>query len=155
MAKGLSNDYVEKVCKKILNNHTFLGVHPCDVHPSVDNRRNCSVIFNTGDSTTSGDHFVCMYLNKTTIFYFDSFGERVNLDKNILRFVNNIPSKKLVHNTQKIQDDLSQFCGFYCIAYLLSKDLKLSDEYFKSFFSKENLLLNDKNVIYFIEKHAK
>jgi len=152
---GLTNAYVEKLCKKILKHHTFLGVYPCDIHPKFDKRRNFSVVFNTGDSTTSGYHFVCIYVNKKTLFYFDSFGDDISLDPNIKRFTENFPNKCLCQNTQKIQHNLSQFCGFYCIAYLLSKDLNIPEDIFKSQFNEKNLLENDKNVIYFIKKYIK
>jgi len=153
MAKGLSNDYVDKLCRKILNNHTFLGVYPCDLHPTIDRRRNCSIIFNTGDSTSAGDHFVAIYINKNATYYFDSFGGSIDLDPNIKSFIRKIPTKRIIENTQTIQSDFSQFCGFFCVAYLLSKDLNLSEDYFKSCFNKKNLLENDQNVIYFIQKH--
>lgn len=151
--KGLSNHYVEKVGRKILKKINFLGVYPCDIHPAINKRKNFSVIFNTGDSTTSGEHFVCLYKNRKNIFYFDSFGNKPD-DKNILLFLKKF-NVKLIWNSVKIQSDNSNFCGFYCLAFLLSIEHKINFNKFIMLFNKNNLNDNDKIVIYFILKQIK
>jgi len=149
MAKGLTNSYVEKLSKKILKNINFKGVYPCDIHPKIKNNI-FSVIFNTGDSQSHGEHFVAIYANEKNLFYFDSFGENI-YDVNIKKFINNvINSRKLIINTNKIQDDGSTFCGFFCIAFLLSKEKRV--KYFKNIFKKDNLMKNNDIAVNFIIK---
>jgi len=151
MAKGLTNDYLEKITKKIVCNHHFLGVFPCDIHPNINVNKTFSIIFNTGDSTTSGEHFVAIYRNKKSFFYFDSFGLKPN-DINIIDFIEkNRQSRHFSWNNKPMQDKLSNFCGFYCLAFIVSKDRNISFNVFKRFINKKQN--NDKNVIYFLLKY--
>ena len=83
MSKGLTNQYVEQLCKQLLKKH-FIGVYPCDIQPKIT-KKNFSIVFNTGDSTTKGEHFIALYVKNKIIYYFDSFG-RIPRDNNILSF---------------------------------------------------------------------
>ena len=148
--KGLTNTYVEKLCKKIIKQHKFEGVFPCDIQPKCK-LNTFSVIFNTGDSNSKGEHFIAIYANSKYLYYFDSFGEQPN-DSNIIKFIKeNIKNRKFITFNQKIQSDQSNFCGFYCIAFLLAKDRKIYYK-FKQIFNTNNLKQNDVNIIYFIIK---
>lgn len=146
--KGLTNSYVERLCKKILKRHKFVGVFPCDIQP-VCKSNIFSIIFNTGDSKSKGEHFIAIFANSRYLYYFDSFGEQPN-DLNIIKFIkHNIKNRKLITFNQKVQSDQSNFCGFYCIAFLLAKDRQLYHK-FNQIFNKNNLKQNDVNIIYFI-----
>jgi len=147
---GLTNAYVENLCKKVLRNHKFYGVFPCNHHPSVEGRT-YSLIFNTGDSSTPGEHFVAIYANNTCFYYFDSFGVACS-DENINSFIKeNLCGRKLIWNNTKIQHDSSNFCGFFCLGFLLSKDRGIKMYY--RIFRKSNLMLNNEIVLKFILKH--
>lgn len=148
MANGLSNKFVSKICSKLFGNH-FLGVFPCDIHPNTNHRKKYSIIFNTGDSGTSGEHFVALYMEKNKLFYFDSFGKKPT-DKNVLSFINN-QKKKLICWKKKIQHEDSYYCGFFCIAFLLHKHKKIPN-FCKKILSKK-LHLNNDRVVKFISKN--
>jgi len=153
MADGLTNDYIEKTAFKLINKHSFLGVFPCDKPPMVDHRKKFSLIFNTGHSKTTGEHFVALYCNKSKMYYFDSLGSP-NIDINISKFIRCVIRKRcLILCTKAIQHPASTFCGFYCLAFLMSKDQLLDEEVFYTHFNKEALYENDKKVVYFITSH--
>lgn len=152
MSKGLTNKYLEKICKTLIQDKKipFLGVYPGDIHPKITN--NCfSVIFNTGYSNTNGEHFVAVYVTKRKIFYFDSFGKEVIKSK-ILEFLNNLNKPLCELNCVTIQSDLSNFCGYYCLGFLLSKYKKMSTHRFMSIFTTKPSIENDKRVVNFIIK---
>jgi len=146
MINGLSNEYVNEICQSFFGK-SFLGVFPCDIHPKPRSKK-FSLIFNTGDSSTSGEHFVAIYYNKKSIFYFDSFGLPPN-DQNIIKFLSFYrQGKKLISWKKRIQDSNSSFCGFYCIGFLLHK--YKDDKKFPKIFHTKNLKLNDEKIVKFI-----
>lgn len=152
--EGLSNNYIEKIGDELIRNHCFIGVFPCDKPPKIDKRKNYSLIFNTGNSRTNGEHFVALYSNKTKLYYFDSLGAS-SIDINIERFIHNVKgTKNLILCSKPIQHPISTFCGFYCIAFLIFKDRSYEDKKFYAYFNKNESLKNDKKVVYFITQHA-
>ena len=151
MSKGLTNKYVEKTCRDLFGKN-FIGVFPCDMHPKIRQRKNFSLIFNTGDSSTKGEHFIAIYFNEKNLFYFDSFGKKPN-DKNIIKFIKSQQRKikKIIFWDKPIQDVNSSYCGFYCIGFLMHKYYKILN--FKKQFKTDNLIKNDDIVINFIVKN--
>jgi hypothetical protein len=149
-AKGLSNRYLEKIGRKILPK-SFLGVYPSDIFPDVRSRSNFSIIFNTGTSYSKGEHFVAVFVKNNEVLYFDSFGEPLR-NKYIKNFLLELSNNYHMFNT-KLQDDRSNFCGFYCLAFLLNEYKTGKTQKFISLFRQNNnLLLNDKKVVKFILK---
>lgn len=145
-AKGLTNKYVENLSRKILKENSFLGVYPCDIHPSIK-RIKFSLIFNTGDSSSSGEHFVAIFADKNSLYYFDSFGSNLQ-NENIKKFINkNIKNRKLKNNKNIIQHSQSNFCGYFCVGFLISKYKNVK---FYNLFHKCNLLKNDDVIVNFI-----
>lgn len=150
MTGGISNQYLETTASTILPKN-FIGVFPCDYHPTIT-RNNFSIIFNTGNSKSKGEHFVCIMANKHHVYYFDPFGMEVNNAK-ILQFIKKIQNgRKIYFNSSQIQDFNSSFCGFYCLAFLMSVYKKIPFHNFLSSFNREHLKNNDKKVIVFICK---
>jgi hypothetical protein len=146
--KGLTNDYLEKICKKILPK-TFLGVFACDRPPKVLKKHKFSLIFNTGLSSSSGEHFVAVFVKNKRVYYFDSFGEPIS-NHYIASFLSQF-SDHYYMQYKKIQDDLSNFCGFYCLAFLINMYKDRSTRNFISQFKhKTNLMMNDQKVVNFI-----
>lgn len=144
--KGLSNSYLEKLGKKLLPK-TFLGVYPSDIHPK-SSKKDYSFIFNTGSSNTSGEHFVAVFKTYKKVFYFDSFGVKPN-KKLIQRFLHRLKLPIISFKTP-LQAEDSNFCGFYCLAFLLMKYNKIQTSAFVRLFSNTNLKQNDTVVIEFI-----
>jgi len=149
MSAGLTNKYVEKICKKLFG-RSFLGVFPCDIQPNVEKKK-FSLIFNTGDSETPGEHFIAIYCQNDKLFYFDSYGKKPT-DENVIAFIKNIKKKKFIYWKKKIQHNQSNYCGFFCIAFLLHKYCNINNfpQIFKSVGTEEN---NDK-VVKFILKYV-
>lgn len=150
MSEGLTNEYLEKTSKKILKRKNFIGVFPADANPDVK-QKTFSIIFNTGNYNSDGEHFVAIYITRNTIYYFDSFGMKAS-NKNILKFINKYQRKNFYFNSTQIQSKLSNFCGFYCLAFLIANYQKIPMIKFLKIFSPKKLLTNDKTVISFIMK---
>jgi len=151
LSKGLSNEYLDSLGKKLFRD--FVGVFPCDIHPSIGKKSRFSIIFNTGDSTTSGEHFIAIVKTAKSVFYFDSFGKHPS-DPNILTFLNNLKEKnrRLIVWKKKIQDDSSIYCGFYCIGFIMHK--RIINSNFNTLFTvAKPLHKNDKKIVDFIIKN--
>ena len=153
---GLTNEYVSKIGKSVIG-PSFLGVYACDEEPSIKNKNNFKLIFNTGTHDSNGEHFVAVARQNKKLYYFDPLGQNVN-NVFILNFLKKtLTEKKYFFNSVQIQDDQSISCGFFCIAYLISIKKKISMRKFISnfFIRKDKLLLNDKKSVNFIVKNLK
>lgn len=153
MPKGLTNQYLNSTAKRILKK-SFLGVFPSDIHPSnYENLKSFSIIFNTGDSNSTGEHFVAIYVNQTEIFYFDSFAKELT-HPDLKLFISKIANRKHFYcNCTPLQSPFSNYCGFYCLGFLISKIRNIKFKQFLQTFSRNDLLKNDRKVLAFILKH--
>lgn len=147
---GLTNKYVELVGKRLIKN--FIGCFPCDIQPNVSKLKTFAVVFNESKHDEAGSHFVCVYASESRIFYFDSMGLALEND-HIKLFVYSC-QRPVTLIARQIQSFESNFCGFFCLCFLLymSKNLP-PDNFFKCFSSE--LKLNDKIVLDFIKKMVK
>lgn len=143
---GLTNKYLEKLCKKTCGKN-FVGVYPCDIKPKIKRRHTFSVIFNTDPHFKEGDHFVAIFCDKRNIFYFDSYGEECN-NQYIRDFVNEHKlGRHYSHNERTIQSDTSIFCGFFCLSFILAQMKNISLTRYQEIFNPTNLNINDQIVI--------
>lgn len=150
---GLTNYELEKFCKKIVGKH-FLGVFPSDAFPNkFNNEKNSSIIFNLSKSNEKGTHFVAILKKNGKIYYFDSFGEKCT-NKNILKNLK-INTNIIYYNTKKIQSITSNFCGLYCLAFLIvcQKENKSMSNFLNNF--KPFYKQNDKIVLKLILSKCK
>ena len=156
---GLTNQYIEKVMYKISTTPShFKGVHACDIFlDKVINKKlllkenNCFII-NLSSSNHSGSHFVCiLVMPGKVIEYFDSFGLPL-FDSNISKA---LTSFKIEIFTKTIQDNSSQFCGLYCITYLLWRQLGLKKTQYSVLFDTEKKTGNDDTVLKLVEIFVK
>ena len=69
---GLTNKYVEDFGIKFCRN--FLGTYPCNILPDIQFKKQFSVVFNESKHDEEGTHFVCIYAEKNTVYYYDSLG---------------------------------------------------------------------------------
>jgi hypothetical protein len=149
---GLTNEYVEKVGKKILGSK-FLGTFPCDLHPKTANRKHFCLVFNLSKHDSSGSHFIAIFASKNEILYFDPFGEKPDNDY-IKKFIqNNKKMRKIVVNRKCIQSCSSIFCGFYCLGFLLSQIVGLQFKDFIKIFNLKDLGKNDQIIINFLQNY--
>ncbi len=146
---GLTNQYVEELGKKVLGKH-FLGTFPCDIQPIVDKKKIFSLVFNLSKHDSKGSHFIAIFADENNLLYFDPLGHKCE-NADILHFMTKVRSKRKMRTKfQKIQDCNSIFCGFFCIAFLLSRHKNESLTNFFKHFSKQKLIKNDVLVIKYI-----
>ena len=114
-------------------------------------RKKISLLFSTRAKKIRMENTLSLFLFQTKkAFYFDPFGERpANAD--IIKFMSSL-ERTFTWNKIKIQHEVSSFCGFYCLAYLVSLKRRISFSRFKNLFSIQNLKQNDKKVIEFLTK---
>ena len=146
---GLSTYYLQnlmKICS--FNPKTFKGVFSCDnFHQKIKERySNFSpgdrYIINLSSSNHSGSHWVAIQVNTPhEAEYFDPFG--LDCFDNFIK--KGLEDQNITISAFKktIQDPSSQFCGLYCVAYLLCRELDISKSTFASFFHDNELLKND------------
>ena len=146
---GLTNEYVEKIGREILGN-IFLGTFPCDLHPKTKNRKKFCLVFNLSKHDSKGSHFIAIFADENNLLYFDPLGHKCE-NTDILKFMRKVKSKRRLRTKfRKIQDCNSIFCGFFCIAFLLSRHKNESLRHFFKNFSSRELIKNDDLVIKYI-----
>ena len=140
--------HIEKLLK---NEKSFMGCYPKDKLPKIFPKvLPKTIVVNTGLSSTHGDHWVALRLQKAFCFYFDSFGVDI-VDREILSFIKR-KYQKYTFNDKCIQNYDSENCGEFCIAFI--KMVKNKND-FKSFvnnFDFHNLKNNDKRIVKILKK---
>ena len=128
---------------------TFKGVLPCDLfleHIKTNTnelRAGDSYILNLSSSNSKGTHFVCFFVSDSqTGEYFDSYG-LPSFDSNLNKAFKHT-NLEMSSFKMRLQSDTSQFCGLYCIAYLLFRQVGLPIKTFEQQFYNNKLHLNDK-----------
>ena len=103
----------------------FIGCFPYDKLPKIkDKKKNFSLIINTGDSQSLGEHWLAVKVNNQKCFYFDSFGLPIINDmiKDFLR-----QYEKCFYSNVCVQDINSKVCGNLCIMFI--KNVNSYDDY--------------------------
>ena len=98
----------------------FMGVYPSDLLPfdNLVKYKKFSLIINLDPHTKLGSHYVALFINKylnNKVIYFDPFGKNLT-NKNIINFVKKI-NKNYIFSKKKIQHDISDYCGLFCLAF--------------------------------------
>lgn len=148
---GLYNKYVDKMCHTLLH-HNFLSVYSYDTFPlNIKNKSlPCSFIINLSKRKEPGSHFVCIYISESVIEYMDSYGLPPFMPR-IKKFITvHKEARAYSCNEHMIQSVTSLFCGYYCTAFLLSKDLNYSMSKFVNLFINKSGN-KDKIVVKFIK----
>lgn len=159
MIFGLKNSYVQNLLRELCPK-TFKGVFPIDLIPNLYSKKyrdkTISLVVNLDPHYKSGSHFVAFYKTKTNIVYFDSFGREPNLE--LQKYLQNF-NLPIVISKSKIQSLLSNFCGFFCVGFILSQeigfDLKKFLDLFHSCENEHHLIQNDNLISCFIIKYIK
>ena len=146
---GLGSKYIDNLMKNsILDSRNFIGVFSCDIflHMTKNGEINLSpgkgIILNLSSSNHPGSHWVAIFLNADGIAeFFDSFG----LDCFDIKILQAFEDQKLrvINFEKRLQHQDSQFCGYYCIAWLLCREVNISSNMFASFFYDKKLMNND------------
>ena len=122
----------------------FLGVFARDKLPSL--KKNCCLVLNTHTHEKPGEHWLAIYVDENGFGeFFDSFANNPEkfglsnyMDKNCCFWT---------FNKQLIQG-YSNFCGYYCVLFLLFRSRNRVNEFFSYFnYSNEVNDLKIKNLI--------
>jgi hypothetical protein len=144
---SVSNIFIED----ILYDETFFkGVFSSDEHVS-QLKNNDSVIFNLSKRCESGSHFVSIYRKANKLIYFDPLCLFL-LPNSIARFINkhNLP---INYNSTRIQSPFSDFCGYFCIAFILLIKAISFNQFLNMFYMDDDMLfMNDVTVLKIIYK---
>ena len=93
------------------NEPRFNGIYSRDKLPNI---KDGAYAINLDDYSDIGTHWVALYINKSDVTYFDSFGvERIS--KEIKTFINN---NNIKTNIFRIQAYDSIMFGYFCIGFI-------------------------------------
>lgn len=118
----------------------FIGCFPYDKLSSIKKKKKFSLIINTGDSQTVGEHWIAVKVNGKKCFYFDSFGLPI-MNVFIKEFLKKY--EKCYYSRICIQDISSTACGMFCIMFIKYVNSFSNYVSYIRCFSKDNLSLND------------
>ena len=96
-------------------NYSFIGCFPHDKLKRIKRKSNISIIINTANSKSVGEHWVRMRMTNDKCFYFDSFGVEI-INENIKNFTKIY--KKVIYSERCIQNIKSEKCGEFCVAFV-------------------------------------
>ena len=149
----VSNIYLNNI-GKYLNN--YQGTFSCNtLNKPHKNKALSTYIFNLSKINEKGSHLVAVSLKNNNVVYFDSFGLPCT-NKDILSFIYSI-NKKYKYNSMQIQHLNSNYCGLYCMAFIMhqDKDEQKFENFLQMFNHSKNKLKNDDIVVKYILNNAK
>ncbi len=95
----------------------FIGAFPCDKIPAMSSRmKKYSVIVNLDTSQEAGSHWIALLIKNKTVFYYDPLGQKNN-NEHITDYMNKFAVQ--LYNKQQIQSKLSDYCGLYCLGFII------------------------------------
>ena len=123
----------------------FKKVIAIDQLPQSKNKiKNSAFVINTDEHYKEGQHWIAIFYTKNRkCEFFDSFGmgpKFYGLD-NFLRKT----SYSCYTNKSAIQSIISEYCGIYCVLFILFRSRDISFEKFLNYFDV-NSFKNDKNI---------
>ena len=118
----------------------FDGCFPYDSLPPFPTTFPTSMIINTQASAQTGEHWVALVLTETQCYYFDSFAQPIqpNIRLYLQPYYNSI-----CRSRTQIQDITSNYCGAYCVSFVLHVRDDVSHKNFINCYKSKYLLQND------------
>ena len=142
--EGLRTDQIWKY----LESHPgFRGCFPLDGIPRV-NTFPCTMIINTANSSSRGEHWIGLYLDSDLCLYFDSFGLPI-IEMELQKFLSRY-YVRVFYSRKAIQHLTSVSCGLFCIAFVKNVSSISSYNDFVNQFDVNYLKDNDCIVMNFI-----
>ena len=129
------------------HNPEFIGCYPSDLIPK-NKSRPCSIIINTDNSKSSGEHWVALYLTHESVFYFDSFGLPI-LEMDLINYLKPYYDY-VIYSKKCIQDITSTACGIYTIAFVENVKNRTTFIKFLNRFNSDKLKSNDEIVFKYL-----
>ena len=131
----------------------FLGAFAYNEIPNIPNN-DFSLVINTDDSESPGDHWIPILRKKGVIYFLDSFGRSYKsplFEKEFSKTISKIISDgKWRFNNQLLQDLFSTACGYYACYFILEMQNNSLREVLNNF--TEDLKKNDSFVIKYVDK---
>lgn len=122
----------------------FGGIFPLNRLPLVFKKPRLFII-NLDPSYQQGTHWVAVHFDRLGYaYYFDSFGRPPA--GQILTFLERFAPRGYQYSKDKIQDDNSTSCGYFCVLFV-----KLSPKKFFKIFKKCKTANNEQKLIKFIK----
>lgn len=139
--RGISNRDIQNfLLGKVTH---FQGVYSSNNIPRcIVGMKKFTLICNHSKLGEPGSHFVTIVGFPNYMLYIDTFGQPCRI-KEISNFLN-LFDRPIHYNSTQIQSDLSYFCGFYSIMYVLYFEKRFTNTHFgKIKFDSVNLINND------------
>lgn len=149
----VSNIYLNNVCKYLKN---YQGTFSCDAIKKPNLNINISTyIFNLSKLNEKGSHLVAIQINSKDkkVIYFDSFGLPCS-NKDILSFIFSV-NNKYEYNSKQIQHFDSNYCGMFCLAFVMFHDTNKKFINFLRMFNSDKIIKNDNIVVDYISRNSK
>lgn len=140
---------LENASKNVFIRKSFIGVFASDLLPDKPIKQlPFSLIVNTCKTTEKGlCHWIGIFKDiRGVLHFFDSGGNTFNNHNHIKLFVKTQKPKKIWINIKQVQDQTSDRCGKFVLAFLHAKNKKISNKKFLSLFNFKNLKSNDQIV---------
>jgi hypothetical protein len=102
--------------KKKLKLNNMIGVFSSNTIPSITQIPN-TFICNLSTEKIKGTHFIAIYENYSSFFYFDPFGKTCT-NTFILEYMKS-KNKIIYYNNIVIQSLFSTFCGFFTLGFCI------------------------------------
>jgi hypothetical protein len=130
----------------------FLGVFSRDKIPKISKSTlPCSMVINTHESDKPGEHWLALFYDANgNCDFFDSLAFSPNF-YNFKQFFNK-NALKISFSNKPIQSLFSDFCGYYCVLFLLFRSRHISLDNFLKFFDF-NKTKNDNYLKKLIEEN--
>ena len=136
----------EKTIENILScQNSFAGCFASDEITSMFFKSPCFIIVNLDSRKSNGSHWITIGLFTNKLEVFDPLGFDIfswpKISCDLLYFLHKYSFSRRVLISKRIQSEISDLCGLYCIYYVMSR----TNHSFKSLQSifSSNLLLND------------
>jgi hypothetical protein len=129
----------------------FKGVYSANEEKPMLSDNEC-IILNLSDKNEKGTHFISVCKKRNKIILFDPIKIFEVIPQSIINYIKK-HNAKIVTNNQAIQDYSSDYCGYFCIAFVLLCNSLNILEFTDLFYTDKNLLvLNDVIVLKIIYK---
>ena len=140
----------EKTIESILScQNSFVGCYAANELSNLILKSPCFIIVNLDKRNMNGSHWIAIGCFKNKIEIFDPLGfdifawPRISCD--LLFFLHKYSFSREILLSKRIQASQSNYCGLYCIYYVITRKIK-SFSLLQSIFSS-NLSLNDSILI--------
>ena len=124
---GVTNFYLHNTLSNSLKcSHLFVGVFSSNNLNVQELRKKEEFILicNLSPQEQAGSHFVTIVANKKNIFYCDSLSLPINTSETLFASLKDIGRKITSLLTHPIQAPMSEFCGIFCIYFVVLFDHK-------------------------------